>query len=305
MIEELLRFASKLALITLLFSATLPLESCGTSQKNPADNPETKWVTQPARTVDSGYIVYVAHAEDFTEEKALFKAESIALQDVANECSFVPKGTRIEDRYSEQLKNVHKVSVKVGLSYEDCEKAQNTNDPSAIKKLANAQMTDQLKHYQDLYEYQPPTSSQFAENQATDPNAGKGGLSSPSTSVQSPVQFFVARQMVVYQKEQVILAPPTAYPPGSVQSNQFARSANQSQQQLQGYQQNNPQTRTWNNTWSNFEGRPISQHPEFLQSSNFRAPSSRFEVPRSSSGPSMRNSGSGGQMKRRRRRRGF
>src|SRR4051794_24411710 len=57
------------------------------------------WARQPSPTVEGGYIVYVGSGEDRDGERARRKAEAQALGDLANECSFAPKGTRIEDRF--------------------------------------------------------------------------------------------------------------------------------------------------------------------------------------------------------------
>ena len=75
--------------------AQLPLPRFSRPAAAPAPvrhgQPKPAWVTQPTRTVDNGYIVYVGSAEDTGADRAQLKAESAAVEDLANECSLYPK----------------------------------------------------------------------------------------------------------------------------------------------------------------------------------------------------------------------
>lgn len=104
------------------------------------------WTTQPMRTVDQGYIIYLGSGEDSAQSQAYFKAQSEAIENIANECSFAPKGARTEDRYDETLDyGKHRVYVKAAVTFADCEAAQKAVDPEEIKKLANIQFAEELK----------------------------------------------------------------------------------------------------------------------------------------------------------------
>src|SRR6185312_16331964 len=131
----------RLAILTCAIG--LLLTSCSSEQKPTAP----PWTHGATRVVDNGYIVYVGvgHAPD--PDRAQFKAEGQALEDLANECSMIPKGTRFEDRYSEKEEYETTAYVKVALEFQECDTAQRSLDPSEIRKLANVNFTEELKKY--------------------------------------------------------------------------------------------------------------------------------------------------------------
>ena len=63
------------------------------------------WTSEPARVVDNGYIVYTGSGLESDPNTAQFVAEGTAIQDLANECSFVPKGARVEDHFVLKVKD--------------------------------------------------------------------------------------------------------------------------------------------------------------------------------------------------------
>lgn len=236
------------------------------------------WIQQPTRTVDNSYIVYVGSAEDVTPDRANFKAEAVAIQDVANECSFAPKGTRVEDRYNSFAVGNYTAYAKVAITIDDCEAAKQTIDPEKIKAVANVAMTDQLAHYQQMEYNVPQAGQQVAE--ADEPVTGGGGGSGANPAIYStgappPIQstgeFFIIRQQVAYQKQVVIMAPPGAYPPGSPQTQTFVRQVQPATTQVQTFEHANPQTRTWQNSWSGFERNPTAPLPRSMQRRNTSA----------------------------------
>ena len=94
----------------------LVVAGCATeSSDRPFSVPE--WTKAPTRTVDNGYIVYIGSGEDSAKDRASFKAEGAALQDLANECSFVPKGTRLEDRFDKVEGSLHESYAKVAVEF--------------------------------------------------------------------------------------------------------------------------------------------------------------------------------------------
>ncbi|MBC7371926.1 MAG: hypothetical protein H7326_10195 [Bdellovibrionaceae bacterium] len=197
------------------------------------------WLTEPTRTVDNGYIVYVGTAEDLNPDTAQFKAEGLALEDLANECSFVPKGARIEDRFRETEKSMTKSYVKLGLEFTACEKAKNATTPEQIKEFANNSFTEQIRRFQDLTETGSiPESSQYAE---MDVPKDFSPAPAKATGMTDTVHFYAVRQYVAYQKEVVILAPPAAYAANSPESQRFVAAVQPATTQIATYQSQNPE----------------------------------------------------------------
>jgi hypothetical protein len=196
------------------------------------------WLNEPTRVVDNGYIVYVGTAEDLQPEKAQFKAEGIALEDLANECSFIPKGARIEDRFQEKNDKLTKSYVKLGLEFTECEKAKHTTDPVAIKEIANVAFAEQMRKFQDLSETgEVPDKSQYAALEVPKewtPAPARAGMS-------EDVHFYAVRQYVAYQKEVVILSPPMAYAPNSVETQRYTAAVQPAVAQVETYQAKNPE----------------------------------------------------------------
>ena len=240
---------------SLYFTLLTLLVSCGSVEKKP----EPAWVHQSTRNVDNGYIEYVGRSESVTLERTQFQAEGLALEDLANECSLVPKGTRIEDRFTDKTPNGYLAYVKVAVEMQECDRASKSTDPLEIKKIANLPFTEQLKKYQDLME--TGANPEIAGNQ--------GGVEvEPATEVSPPpergqmndsVHFYVTRQYVAYQKEIVILSPPTAYQPQSPESHAFTTAVAPVQTQLQTSAASQPTLKTNPQPWSTIAN---ASHPE-------------------------------------------
>lgn len=218
------------------------------------------WIRGASRTVDGGYIVFVGTGEDPAPEKSTFKAESMALQDLANECSFAPKGTRIEDHYSERSGSTTLTYAKVGISFIDCDAAKAANDPEAIRKLASAPLAEQLKKYQDLvYAAAEPES---------ETKGGEGNPMLNSTSAPPPIadedHFFIVRQRVAFVKQTVILAPETVYVPSAPATVAVTRQLSSQNENLRVYEQSNPGVKTWHRSWSGFEKTTNAEIPKSI-----------------------------------------
>ncbi len=230
------------------------------------DKPDVPlWIHGPARAVDNGYIVYVAKADARTSDRAQFKAEGLALEDLANECSLIPKGARIEDRYVDNVdKNNVNAYVKIGLEFQVCETAKKTVQPEEIKNLASLPFSEQLRKYQELTETgEMPSGSDLVEvtppeQYASAPVHGPG--------YDDNIHFFVTRQYVAYQKQIVIFAPPTAYAPGSSENQKFVTAVSPSVQEIHTTEQANPALLNHPTTWSTLTGRPQVSRPQSLAS---------------------------------------
>lgn len=221
------------------------------------DSDKPAWIHQPTRTVDAGYIVYLGVGEDRSLSQANFKAQSEAIVNIANECSFAPKGARVEDQFQDSVGVIHRVYVKAAVSFQDCEAAQRTVDPGEIRNLANASFTQELKRYQDLLDHEAeeeskqPTSSLLAsEGTPVDVGVENGSPGQPH------VGYYVMRQQLAYAKEVVILSPPATYSAGSSQNVQFVSSVRPVTMQVAQYQVVHPEVRSMNQGWTNFHSYP-------------------------------------------------
>jgi hypothetical protein len=252
-------FTSALVLLILLV-----LSSCSSTPKEPA------WIRQPARTLDNGYIVYVGTSEDVALERATFKAESVAIGDLVNECTLAPKGARFEDHFDQVIDGVHHSYAKLGIVFEECEQAKNAIQPDEIRKLANVALTQQLKRYQDLY-YEKPTEDVIVADNASRPSQTSSSPGPQTVYIHDNADFFIWREQVAYSKQVVILAPPTAYPPNAPQTTQFVNQTSQSSQAVKMYSEANPSIKTTSTTWSSVQRDPNFHPPANIPHTSMRS----------------------------------
>jgi hypothetical protein len=238
----------------LLVSTCILFVSCSSTPEAP---PSPDWIRQASRTVDAGYIIYVATGEDRSPDQARFKAESIAYEDMANECSFPPKGARTEDRYEQQIGVLTKAYAKVAVDFQSCEEARSALQPDDIHKYANIAMTEQIKRYQEIYERPPQDlasdedSDEYDDGVSDETRDVLNSRSAPQVAyVSSPVQYYVVRQQVFYAKEDVILSPPGAYPPNAPQTTTFVNNLQAPVQRVQQYEAANPAVKASPQTWT-------------------------------------------------------
>jgi hypothetical protein len=224
---------------------------------------DPEWIKSPSRLVDNGYIVYVGTAEDMKPERAQLKAEGQALEDLANECSLIPRGTRVEDRYTKKLQYASTAYVKVALEFQDCEKGKNAQDPESIRRVANTSFTEELKRYQDFME--TGDLAPQSELASTTPPESWPATPPPSSGQSSSTQFLVVRQYVAYQKEVVVLAPAQYYAPNSPETTSFNSSLANNTHQLTQIQSQNPELAHTPQTWSSLPNRPVITKPTSLQ----------------------------------------
>jgi hypothetical protein len=246
-----MRSLTHLLLISFLF---------GCSSEPVVKDPE--WISGPSRIVDNGYIVYVGSAEDMKPERAQLKAEGQALEDLANECSLIPRGTRIEDRFTKKIQYASTSYVKIALEFQDCEKGKNAQDPDSIRRVANASFTEELKKYQDFME--TGDLAPKSEQANTTPPESWPETPPPAPNQPASTQFFVVRQYVAYQKEVVVLSPPQYYAPQSPETTSFNSSLASNTHQLTQIQQQNPDLAKSNQTWSTIPNRPVIMKPASL-----------------------------------------
>lgn len=226
---------------------------------------QPEWLHQPTRVVDGGYIVYVGSAAGPNADRAQFKAEGVALEDLANECSLLPKGTRIEDRYTEPVGREFVAYVKLAVEFQDCEAGRTALQPETIRAVANVSFTAQLKRYQDYMETGELSNSPGEAVAVAPPTEDLEPPPARDARRDETLHFYMTRQYVAYQKEVVVLAPPTAYAPNSPETKQFVAGIAQPSQQLTVMEKNNPQLKAAPKPWSHLTEKPALARPKSLQ----------------------------------------
>jgi hypothetical protein len=181
----------------------------------------------------------VGTAEARSSALARQNAEGEALRDLANECSFPPKGARIEDHYDEPAGAIHRAYAKLAIDFQTCEEAKQAITQEAIGRLGNLAMTEQLHRYEE--QIKADEGSMLASS--SDPAASH---QTQVVVIRDPVQFFVVRQQIAWTKEQVILAP-TAPVDNRILSAQLSQPT----QAVNQYAQSNPSVKAGNSpTWT-------------------------------------------------------
>ena len=192
---------------SLLFAlSTLVTLVAGCAHQEPVADALPAWMTATSRTVDGDHIYYVASADSKFLDRARLDAEGAALEDIANECSFVPTTVKREnENASDDAKTIHTVKAQYSVPKADCLKAQSTFSPDEIRIFANVAATQKILKHQDL----------------------TGESSDPTNGAQDPVQagdingLIFARQQIALRKQAVILSVPTHYRLHSPDSKRF------------------------------------------------------------------------------------
>ena len=186
---------------------TLTAFAAGCVHPTPIADAVPEWTTASARTVDGERILYVASATGKFLDRARLDAEGAALEDIANECSFVPTTVKKENEIAtdDAKAALHTVRSQYSVTKADCYKAQATFSPEEIRIFANLPATQKILKHQDSV----------------------GESSDPSSGAQDPVRngdldgLIYARQQIALRKQAVILAGPTHYRLHSPDSKRF------------------------------------------------------------------------------------
>src|SRR5581483_11477768 len=94
------------------------------------------WASGPARTEADGKIYFTGIGEDRALPNAKAKAEAFAFQDLADECSFVPKGTSAETGPVDEIGIIERAYARVWIDQATCAKARDAKSAAAIQALA-------------------------------------------------------------------------------------------------------------------------------------------------------------------------
>jgi hypothetical protein len=164
-----------------------------------------EWTRQPVRTQNDSTISYVGTGEDRTPENALFKSDAIALQDLENECSLIPKNTTVQtEHYQEQVGIIYRSFSLVSVSMSDCDNAKKPLTVAQLHEQANPQLSAVVASYQKSYDA-PEKEENYPITETQ--------LSSP---ISDASRLFIARQQVALAQQSLILSNPSASSPESI-----------------------------------------------------------------------------------------
>ena len=175
--------------------------------KSPVADAVPEWLTASPRTVNAGRIFYVGSATGKFLERARSDAEGAALEDIANECSFVPTAVKKENEIAtdDAKASLHTVRSQYSVTIADCYKAQATFSPEEIRIFANVPAAQKIQKHQD------------SAGESIDPSNGAQDAVRPGDLD----ALIYARQQIALRKQAVILAGPTRYRLHTPESKRF------------------------------------------------------------------------------------
>ena len=146
----------------------------------------------PRRAIDGTRLVFVAIGEDRFSERAKFLAESAAFEDIANECSLIPNGAKLEGVSEKADATESRIFyARAVVDRNACSEAKKADKPEQIRQLADAALTEQMKKYQDVV----------------------GEVNDPAPTLQAAIvkrpirdesALMNMRQQIVYQKQKLV-----------------------------------------------------------------------------------------------------
>jgi hypothetical protein len=174
-------------LILLFFSAC----SSAPREAPPAES-RPAWISGPARSLEGDRIFFVGIGEDRSGANAKPKAEAMALQDLANECSLVPKEARVEAQgLEDEIGIIHRSFARVSVPAAACTKAREALPPAQIRALADPTLQARIRRYQSDYDPPEQTETPGVDTSALDPYS----------------RYYALRQQVALAKQAVVLDP--------------------------------------------------------------------------------------------------
>jgi hypothetical protein len=183
----------------LLIALSLFAFACSSGPTPAKTSAAPDWTRQPVRTQTDSTITYIGTGEDRTPENALFKSDAIALQDLENECSLIPKTTSVQtDHFQEQVGIIYRSFSLVTVPVADCENAKNPLTLEQLHEQANPQLTAGVASYQKSYD--APEKEEIAPLTETQISAGIADAS----------RLFIIRQQVALGQQGLILSNPSA-----------------------------------------------------------------------------------------------
>jgi hypothetical protein len=189
-------------LLIVLSALSFSCSSAPAPSKSPV---APEWTRQPVRTQTDSTITYVGTGEDRTPENALFKSDAIALQDLENECSLIPKSTTVQtDHFQEQLGVIYRSFSLVTVPVADCDRAKNPLTLEQLHEQANPQLMAGVASYQKSYDApEKEENSPLTETQL-------------SSGITDTPRLFIVRQQVALGQQGFILSNHSASTLGNI-----------------------------------------------------------------------------------------
>jgi len=216
----------------------------------------------PTRSVVGDTLSYHAVATAVDREKARFQAEGAALEDLANECSLIPKNTRVENENFDKGGYENKVGSTLMVPLAECMRARTTLEPNSIREVADPLLTARLKLYQDFVE---TGRVPFIHEMVRVDVPEEMPVAPDRDSHWDDTEFYyVLRQTLAYQKQIAVLAPKSAFAT-LPEVRRFDAAVEPVESLLRSMQTNNPSLRTKPLAWSDLKDTPRVPRPECLR----------------------------------------
>lgn len=172
----------------------------GCATQPPQTAPLPIWVRQTGRVEVDKQIVFVETDDDADPARARAKAEGMVLENVANECSFIPQSTKLDGRFETQTQHLTQAFARVSVSASECQQARAETSPQAIRRLQSVELTKIARAFRDAYG-QPNTDA--------DPSDEEGA-------------YFLSRQRLTLLKQRLAADEPMKKPEAKVAGLQVA-----------------------------------------------------------------------------------
>ena len=198
----------------------------------------------------------VSSAKSNSESSAKFKAEAQALEDLANECSFVTKGTHLEDQLTKRDGDQTIVFVKLVVERTLCEEAKRSIKTQEIQRLSNFGYAEQILKNQFenenkiIFKSPPPNAKQKVELILA---------AEHSSIIRDDGDFFMARQQIAFLKQAILLSTQGLFSQKLTESDKMHAVLAQRIQAALDYETLNPALKSSAMTWSTIKER-ISQN---------------------------------------------
>lgn len=184
-----LKFSASLALLL-----SFVLSACQSSNP-PVEETHHDLLTAPRRAIEGNLLVFTAIGDDRFSERARFLAENAAFEDIANECSLIPNGAKLEGVQERADTTESRVFyARAVVDKAACDSAKSAWKPELVRQIADASLTEQMKKYQDIV------------GEVNDP-----ALPIQAAFLKKPIRdeaaLMALRQQIVYQKQKMVASP--------------------------------------------------------------------------------------------------
>ncbi len=219
------------------------------------------WTEQVGRNFEKQNIVMVSLAKAASQNTAKFNAEAQGLEDLANECSFIPKGTHLADQVVLSEQGQVTVFVKFIVAKTICENAKISIKFQEIWPLVNYGYTEQILKYHAENE-----KSIVAKGSALGPlQKVELILNSENASiVRDDNDFFMTRQQISFLKQATLLAGRGLFPEKAFDIEKMQSVLVQKIAAAGEYEKINPALKSSSITWTMVKER-ISQNAKSLE----------------------------------------